>query len=98
MTQMFYTIIYKMKSSVECGEKGDEKINYKNLLRIIEGFVPELIDASPKMIVLFQIIHSVLQQNDKIIIFSQSLLTLNMIEKCLQVKLNWKKNLHYYSK
>lgn len=87
------------QDDIEDGEEVDGTMNYKSLSTIMDEYEyePKMIDTSPKMIALFQILHDTLEQNDKIIIFSQSLLTLNMIEKCLQLTLNWKKNQHFYS-
>lgn len=79
-------------------EDKENVMDHKDLRLIVGGYVPELIESSPKMIALFQMIDNALQLNEKMIIFSQSLLTLNMIERCLQIKLKWKRNLHFYSK
>lgn len=68
---------------------------YQRFEDLMKEFVPELVVNSPKMIALFEVIKHL--SEDRMLVFSQSLFTLNLIEKCLQEKLNWKKNQNYYS-
>ncbi|KAJ6639468.1 Helicase ARIP4, partial [Pseudolycoriella hygida] len=82
----------------ENGEETDieDETTEKELKAIMASYVPELINTSPKMIALFNIIDETLKRNEKLLVFSQILLTLNIIERCLQEKFKWAKNLQYY--
>lgn len=96
---LFKYLFDDKKKNADIEDEGEESYNYyKPLQPLMKEFVPELINTSPKMIVLFRMIEDFVKLNEKITIFSQSLLTLDMIEEVLQIKLNWKRNLHFYRK
>lgn len=63
----------------------------------MHDYVPKLVDDSPKLIAQLEIINQLNALQDKMLIFSQSLYTLEVIEKCLESRLNWKINEQYYS-
>ena len=70
--------------------------------RILEKYEPDLLENGAKLMVSFSLVEESVKQGDKILLFSQSLLTLNLIENFLQ-KMNvpntnqkWQKNKSYY--
>lgn len=84
--------------------KSEDGIPYDWALEIMKNYVPDLIENSPKMEIFFCILEESLKLGDRILVFSQSLLTLNLIEKFLQANkvkdtdVRWAKNLNYYRK
>lgn len=67
---------------------------------IMNNYIPDLIENSPKMEIFFCILKESLTLGDRILLFSQSLSTLNLIEKFLQsnTKMKWMKNVNYFRK
>lgn len=71
---------------------------------IINDYVPELLESSPKMQIFFCILEESIKLGERMLLFSQSLLTLNLIEKFLQKNkvygndFHWQKNVNYFSK
>lgn len=82
----------------------DDGIPYDWAVEIMKNYVPDLIENSPKMEIFFCILKESLRLGDRMLVFSQSLLTLNLIEKFLQAntvnntEIKWAKNLNYYRK
>ncbi len=82
----------------------DDGIPYYWAVELMKNYVPDLIENSPKMEIFFCILRESLRLGDRMLVFSQSLLTLNLIEKFLQAntvnntEIKWAKNLNYYRK
>ncbi|XP_037035500.1 uncharacterized protein LOC119073821 [Bradysia coprophila] len=80
----------------------DDGIPYDWAVELMKNYVPDLIENSPKMEIFFCILKESLRLGDRMLVFSQSLLTLNLIEKFLQANtvnntdIKWAKNLNYY--
>lgn len=70
----------------------------------MKDYVPGCIDNSAKMEILFCIIRESIGLGDRLLVFSQSLITLDLIEQFLQMNAvpgdtqKWAKNINYYSK
>lgn len=70
----------------------------------MKGYVHGRIEESAKMMVFFCILEESIALGDRILVFSQSLFTLNLMEELLQQQLvpgrneNWMKNVNYYRK
>ncbi|KAM7342670.1 helicase ARIP4 [Cochliomyia hominivorax] len=83
-------------------KKGSEKITYDWAMKFMKKYEPGLISNSPKMEIFFCILNESIAIGDRVLLFSQSLLTLNLIEKFLQANLipggdsNWTYNKHYF--
>ena len=73
---------------------------------MFENYSPGVIENSGKFVLLFQIIEETLRLNEKLLVFSQSLMTLNLVEEFLSkmpvplpwLNETWAKNHTYYSK
>lgn len=82
--------------------KGDDGIPYDWAIELMKHYVPDLISNSPKMQIFFCILEESLKLQDRLLVFSQSLLTLNLIEKFLQANqvndtdVKWARNVNYY--
>ncbi|GAB0087485.1 uncharacterized protein DMENIID0001_017940 [Sergentomyia squamirostris] len=80
----------------------DDVIPYDWAVELMKGYVPDLLENSPKMQIFFCILEESIKLGDRILVFSQSLLTLNLIERFLQMTtvtgtdVKWAKNLNYY--
>lgn len=82
----------------------DDGIPYDWAVELMKGYTPDLIENSPKMEIFFCILEESIRMGDRMLIFSQSLLTLNLIEKFLQAnptsvtgtEIRWAKNTNYY--
>ncbi|KAG7212730.1 hypothetical protein KM043_012997 [Ampulex compressa] len=90
--------------SSPCG-KEDPGIPYDWATELMKGYVPGLIDASAKMTLFFCILEEAIRLGDRVLAFSQSLFTLNLIEDFLarnSLKYPdgqtdaWIKNVNYY--
>ena len=72
-------------------------------VELLKGYVPGKIEASAKMSVFFCILEESISLGDRILVFSQSLFTLNLMEELLQQngipgkEEKWMKNVNYYS-
>lgn len=85
--------------------KEDPGIPYDWATDLMKGYVPGLIDASAKMSIFFCILEEAVRLGDRILAFSQSLFTLNLVEDFLarnslkhedgRVE-DWAKNVNYY--
>lgn len=84
--------------------KGAEKITYDWALKFMKKYEPGLISNSPKMEIFFCILNESIRIGDRVLVFSQSLLTLNLIEKFLHANTvpgqnaNWTYYTHYFRK
>lgn len=84
------------------GDKKDDSIPYDWAVELMKGYTSDLIENSPKMQVFLLILEESVRKGDRILLFSQSLLTLNVIEKFLQklkipnTDLHWAKNVSYF--
>ncbi|XP_011880428.1 PREDICTED: uncharacterized protein LOC105568957 isoform X1 [Vollenhovia emeryi] len=85
--------------------KDDPGIPYDWATELMKDYVPELIDASGKMTLFFCILEEAIKLGDRVLAFSQSLFTLNLIEDFLgRNSLKhpdgqtdaWIKNVNYY--
>lgn len=83
-------------------KRGPEKITYDWAMKFMKKYEPGLIVNSPKMEIFFCILDESVRIGDRVLLFSQSLLTLNLIEKFLQAnpmpggETNWLYNTHYF--
>lgn len=79
-----------------------EKITYDWAMKFMKKYEPGLITNSPKMEIFFCILNESICIGDRVLLFSQSLLTLNLIEKFLQANrvpgedCNWTYNKQYF--
>ncbi|XP_054001381.1 uncharacterized protein LOC128888506 isoform X3 [Hylaeus anthracinus] len=87
------------------GGKEDPGIPYDWATELMKGYVPGLIDASAKMTIFFCILEEAITLGDRVLAFSQSLFTLNLIEDFLARNSlkhpdgqtdAWIKNVNYY--
>lgn len=85
--------------------KEDPGIPYDWAIDLMKGYVPGLIDASAKMTLFFCILEEAIRLGDRVLAFSQSLFTLNLIEDFLarnNIKYPegqtdaWTRNVNYY--
>lgn len=85
-------------------KRGPEKITYDWATKFLKKYEPGLIVNSPKMEIFFCILNESIKIGDRVLLFSQSLLTLNVIEKFLQKTCMpstdscWLYNTHYFRK
>lgn len=80
----------------------DDGIPYEWAVELMKDYVPDLLENAPKMEIFFCILNESMAVGDRILVFSQSLLTLNLIERYLQKHKVpkkdefWAKNTHYF--
>lgn len=82
----------------------DDGIPYDWAIELMKNYTPDLIENSTKMEIFFCILDKTISLGDRMLIFSQSLLTLNLIERFLQAnptkvaeaEIRWAKNINYY--
>ncbi|KAM3726005.1 Transcriptional regulator ATRX [Dirofilaria immitis] len=83
----------------------DKGIKYDWATFALHGYKPGVLENGYKMVVSLTIIEQAVMNGEKVLLFSQSLLTLNQIERFLETsscvtigneKLRWKKNTNYY--
>lgn len=73
-------------------------------MELLKDYIPGCIENSAKMEILFCIIRESIALGDRLLVFSQSLITLDLIEQFLQSSLvpgdtvNWARNTSYYRK
>lgn len=71
---------------------------------LLKDYVPGCIENSAKMEILFCMIRESIALGDRLLVFSQSLITLDLIEQFLQMNMvpgetqKWAKNTNYYRK
>ncbi|XP_066155921.1 helicase ARIP4 [Euwallacea fornicatus] len=82
--------------------KEDSGIPYDWAIDLLKEYVPGKIDNSAKFLILFRIIRESLALGDRLLVFSQSLITLDLIEQFLQASdipgetQKWAKNISYF--
>uniref|UniRef100_A0A2K6W2N0 Protein, SNF2 family n=2 Tax=Onchocerca TaxID=6281 RepID=A0A2K6W2N0_ONCVO len=83
----------------------DREIKYDWATFALHGYKPGVLENGYKMVVSLAIIEQAVISGEKVLLFSQSLLTLNQIERFLETsscvtvgtkKLRWKRNTNYY--
>lgn len=80
----------------------DDGIPYDWAVDLMKDYVSDLVENSPKMELFLCILNESIKVDDRLLVFSQSLLTLNIIEKFLQrlkipnTDVHWAKNLNYF--
>lgn len=81
----------------------DDGIPYDWAVDLMKDYVPDLLENSPKMEIFFCILEESIKLGDRLLVFSQSLLTLNLLERFLQRSKipdsennNWVKNVSYF--
>ncbi|XP_075688068.1 helicase ARIP4 [Rhinoderma darwinii] len=90
-------------------EKANQVVTYEWAKEILCDYQTGLLPNSPKMVILFHLIEESMKLGDKILVFSQSLSTLSIIEDFLakrsmpitpgsesQERNTWIRNIHYY--
>ncbi|XP_053675659.1 uncharacterized protein LOC128725911 [Anopheles nili] len=84
------------------GKDAKDEIPYEWALELMKGYIPDLLENSPKMDIFFCILEESIRLGDRLLVFSQSLLTLNLIERFLQrnkipgSENYWCKNSNYF--
>ncbi|CAG9862578.1 unnamed protein product [Phyllotreta striolata] len=92
----------KMNPLALQGSKEDSGIPYDWAIELLKDYIPGHIENSAKMGILFCIIRESIALGDRLLVFSQSLITLDLIEQFLQSSqvpgetFNWAKNSSYY--
>lgn len=92
---LFNYLTSKTLDFEDADEESEDSI-YDDLKHLMQGYKYEPIVKSPKMIVLLELISDVVTIGDKMLIFSQSLLTLDAIEEYVQLQFKWNRKEHYY--
>uniref|UniRef100_A0A8C7V7C1 Helicase ARIP4-like n=1 Tax=Oncorhynchus mykiss TaxID=8022 RepID=A0A8C7V7C1_ONCMY len=89
-------------------EKANQVITYEWAKEIMSDYKPGILENSAKMVLLFHLIDESVRKGDKILVFSQSLSTLSVIEEFLAKRpipagsareghnQNWLRNHNYY--
>ncbi|XP_072538211.1 helicase ARIP4-like isoform X2 [Salminus brasiliensis] len=88
-------------------EKANQVITYEWAKDIMSGYKTGILENSAKMVLLFHIIDESVKKGDKVLVFSQSLSTLTVIEEFLAkrpmpdhsgngLKQTWVRNVNYY--
>lgn len=84
--------------------KSEDGIPYEWAIDLMKKYKPGLLENSPKMEIFFSILNESIQLGDRVLLFSQSLLTLNLIEQFLMVNkmpssdICWMRNTTYFRK
>lgn len=97
-------IIVKEENAEKDPKVKDDGIPYDWAIELMKNYTPDLIENSTKMEIFFCILDETIRLGDRMLIFSQSLLTLNLIERFLQAnptkvtenEIKWAKNVNYY--
>ena len=83
--------------------KEDGNIPYDWAVALMKDYVQDILEYSPKLEIFFCILNESIKMDDRVLVFSQSLLTLNIMERFLQKnkipgkEMNWSKNQSYFS-
>nr|XP_022902490.1 uncharacterized protein LOC111415174 isoform X2 [Onthophagus taurus] len=94
--------IVEATPAIKTATKEDTGIPYDWAIELLKDYVPGIIENSAKLEILFCIIKESIALGDRLLVFSQSLITLDLIEQFLQMNvvpgdtLNWAKNVNYY--
>ncbi|XP_060078469.1 helicase ARIP4-like [Ylistrum balloti] len=97
----------KSKKAVEKQPGSDKKedvVSFEWAESLMENHMAGLLETGGKMVLLFNILEEAINAGDKILVFSQSLFTLNLLEEFLsktkvprpEVDCNWARNTSYY--
>lgn len=84
--------------------KKAEEMTYDWAAELLKDYVPGIIENSAKMELLFYILNESIKMGDRLLLFSQSLFTLNLIEDFLErnyipgTNCLWQRNTNYYRK
>ncbi|XP_050090014.1 uncharacterized protein LOC126574092 isoform X2 [Anopheles aquasalis] len=84
------------------GKDSKDEIPYEWAFELMKGYIPDLLETSPKMEIFFCILEESIRLGDRLLVFSQSLLTLNLIERFLQnnkipgTESHWSRNISYF--
>ncbi|KRT81472.1 helicase, partial [Oryctes borbonicus] len=95
-------IVNEAVPPAKAATKEDTGIPYDWAIELLKDYVPGIIENSAKMEILFCIIKESIALGDRLLLFSQSLITLDLIEQFLQMNMcpgethNWAKNVNYY--
>ncbi|XP_050302168.1 uncharacterized protein LOC126740238 [Anthonomus grandis grandis] len=98
----FESPLSKLTSLPPLKDSKEDVIPYDWALDLLRDYVPGLIENSAKFQILFCIIRESLALGDRLLVFSQSLITLDLIEQFLQASQipgetqKWAKNVSYY--
>lgn len=90
------------KDLVVAKSSRDDGIPYEWAVELMKDYVWDMLDSSPKIEIFFCILNESILLGDRILVFSQSLLTLNLMERFLtrskipNSELCWKKNESYF--
>lgn len=90
------------KESVVTKSSRDDGIPYEWAVELMKDYVSDLVENSPKMEIFFCILEESIKLGDRLLVFSQSLLTLNVLERFLQrskiptTETHWAKNVSYF--
>lgn len=82
----------------------EEGIPYDWAVELMKNYVANAVESSPKMEIFFCILEECVRLGDRMLVFSQSLLTLNLIESFLKMRptnvteteIKWYKNINYF--
>ena len=80
----------------------DHTLDYSWAEPCFSRYVPNVLSNSTKMVLLFDLMDKIINLNDRLLVFSQSLLTLNLIEKFMSDRLvpgtsdNWNRGFNYF--
>jgi RAD54-like protein 2 len=77
-------------------KSGTEALSLDWALPVFENYEPGVLENGVKFEILFEIIKETVAVKDKLLIFSQTLLSLDLIESFFHKKFNWIKNAEYY--
>ncbi|CAC5401557.1 RAD54L2 [Mytilus coruscus] len=85
-------------------KKSDQAITYEWAEKLLKNYTPGQLEMGGKMILLFELINETLAVGDKLLIFSQSLYTLSLLEELLskmkvprpEMDEYWSKNKSYF--
>lgn len=77
-------------------------VDYGWATDLMKSYVPNLVENSPKMEFFINLLLDTVKQGDRMLVFSQSIETLNLMETFLKTthtnNIEWKKNWNYFSK
>lgn len=84
--------------------KADDTTMHDWAIDLMKKYRPGLVENSPKMEIFFCILNESVRMGDRVLLFSQSLLTLNLIETFLQMTrmpdsdMCWRRGVSYFRK
>lgn len=92
----------QMEKSKLVDDDAQGGIPYDWAVELMKDYVPNLVENSSKLVVFLSILDESIIKGDRLLLFSQSLLTLNILEKFLQrnkvplTENSWAKNVNYF--